>query len=104
MIQIYGGVIYREIFKISPFRKVLENLFALRQIYKDEHNDLMQDLVKLFMNSLYVVQIRKNIDDFYRCQSQYWTQTEYDDKMLESWSLSNGYFLVEFKKKRLFRW
>ena len=41
VIQIYEGVIYRENFKISPFRKVREKLFALRKKYKDEHNDLM---------------------------------------------------------------
>ena len=31
VIEIYEGVIYRENFKISPFRKVIEKLFALRQ-------------------------------------------------------------------------
>ena len=31
VIQIYEGVIYRENFKVSPFGKVLEKLFALRQ-------------------------------------------------------------------------
>ena len=41
VIEIYEGVIYRENFKISPFRKVIEKLIALRQKYKDEHNDLM---------------------------------------------------------------
>ena len=36
VIEIYEGVIYRENFKVSPFRKVVEKLFALRQKYKDE--------------------------------------------------------------------
>ena len=36
VIQIYEGVIYRENFKISPFRKVIEKLFASRQKYKNE--------------------------------------------------------------------
>ena len=58
VIVIYEGVIYRENFKISPFRTVIEKLFALSEIYKDEKNDLMQGLVKLIMNSLYGVQIR----------------------------------------------
>ena len=35
VIEIYEGVIYRENFKISLFRKVIENLFTLRQKYKD---------------------------------------------------------------------
>ena len=32
--EIYEGVIYRGNSKISPFRKVIDKLFALRQKYK----------------------------------------------------------------------
>ena len=67
--EIYEDVIYREKFRISPFRKVIEKLFDLGQKYKDEHIDLMQKLVKLIMNSLYGVQIRKDIDQSYKCKS-----------------------------------
>ena len=63
VIEIYEGVIYRENFKISPFRKVSKKLFALRQKYKDEKNDLLQGLVKIIMNSLYGVQIRRDINE-----------------------------------------
>ena len=59
VIRIYEEVISRQNFKISPFRKVIEKLFASRQKYKDEGNDLMQGLVKLIMNSLYGIQVRK---------------------------------------------
>ena len=31
VIKIYGGVIYRENFKLSPFKKVIDKLFELRQ-------------------------------------------------------------------------
>ena len=51
VIEIYEGVVYRENFKISPFWKVIEKLFASRQKYKDEYKDLMQNLVKFLMNS-----------------------------------------------------
>ena len=63
VIEIYEGVIYRENFKVSPFRKVIDKLFALRQKYKDENNDVMQLLVKLLMNSLYGENIRKDIEE-----------------------------------------
>ena len=98
LIQIYEGVIYRENFKISPFRKVIEKLFALRQKYKDENNDLMQRLVKLIMNSLYGVQIRKDIDQSYKCKSQHWMETEYDENVLDYWRLPNGNYIVKLKK------
>ena len=98
VIEIYEGFIYRENFKISPFRKVMENLFALRQKYKGEHNDLMQRLVKLIMNSLYGVQIRRDIDQYYKCKSQRWMETEYDENVLDNWKLPNGNYIVKLKK------
>ena len=36
VVEIYEGVIYRENFKVGPFRKITEKLFALRQKYKDK--------------------------------------------------------------------
>ena len=96
--EIYEGVIYRENFKISPFRKVIEKLFALRQKYKDEKNDLMQGLVKLIMNSLYGVQIRKDINETYYCKSQHWMETEFDENVLDYWKLPNGNYIVKMKK------
>ena len=104
VIEIYEGVIYRENFNISPIRKVIEKLFALRQKNKDEHNDLMQGLVKLIMNSLYGNQIRKDIDQHYKCELQHWMETEYDEKVLDSWKLPNGSYIVKFKKRRWIRW
>ena len=62
VIEIYKGIFYRENFEISPIRKNIEKLFTLTQKLKDEYNDLMQRLVKLIMNRLYGVQIRKDID------------------------------------------
>ena len=53
MVEISEGVIYREVFKINPFEKVIDMLFALRQKYKEENNEVMQLLVKLNMNALF---------------------------------------------------
>ena len=98
VIEIFGGVIYRENYKLSPFRKGIEKLIALRQKHKDEHNDLMQGLVKLIMNSLYGVQIRKYIDQSHKGKSQHWMETKYDENVLDYWKLSNGNYIVKLKK------
>ena len=98
VIEVYEGVVYRENFKISPYRKLLEKLIVLRKKYKEEHNDLMQGLVKLLMNSLYGIQIRRDIDQSYKCKSQHWMETEYDDNVLDYWRLSNGIYIVKLKK------
>ena len=98
LVQIYEGVIYRENFKISPFRKDIEKLFALRQKYKDEKIDLLQKLIKLIMNSLYGVQIRRDISESYYCKSETWMKTEFDENVLEYWKLTNGNYIVKMKK------
>ena len=50
--EISEGVIYRENFKVSRFKKVIDKLFDLQQKYKDENKGVMQLLVKLIVNSL----------------------------------------------------
>ena len=81
IIETYEGVIYREKFKIISFRKVIDKLFALRQKYKDEGNDVMQLLIKLSMNSLYGENIRNDIDEKFACKSEAWIMTEYDERV-----------------------
>ena len=58
----------------------------------------MQGLVKLIMNSLYGVQIRKDINDSYYCKSERWMKTEYDENILDYWKLSNGNYIVKMKQ------
>ena len=74
-------------------------MFALRQKHKDEPNNLMQGLVKLFISSLYGVQIRRDIDEFYKRKSEHWLQRDYDENVLDYWRLPNGNYIVEFKEK-----
>ena len=58
----------------------------------------MQGLVKLIMNSLYGVQIRRDIDQPYEGKSQKWMETEYDENVLYYWRLPSGEYIVKFKK------
>ena len=95
VIEIYEGVIYRENFKLSPFRKVFDNLFALRQKYKDEGNEVMQLLVKLFMNSLCGEQIRKDIEEKFACKSEAWMMSEYDERVKDYWKISGNNYIVK---------
>ena len=93
--EIYEGVIYRENFIVSPFRKVIDILFKMRQKYKDEGNEVMQLLVKLLMNSLYGEQIRKDIEEKFACKSELWMHTEYDERVKDYWKISNNNYIVK---------
>ena len=70
----------------------------MRQKYKDEHNDLMQSLVKLIINNLYGVHIGKDIDQSNKCKSEHWMETEYDENVLDYWKFPNGNYIVKLKK------
>ena len=95
VVEIYEGVIYRENFKVSPFKKVIDKLFALRQKYEDEGNEVMQLLVKILMNSLYGEQIRKDIEEKFACKSELWMQTEYDERVKDYWKISSINYIVK---------
>ena len=95
VVEIYEGVIYKENFKVSPFRKVFDKLFALRQKYKDENNEVMQLLVKLLMNSLYGENIRKDIEEKFVCKSRMWMETEYDERVEGYWKISGIRYIVK---------
>ena len=58
----------------------------------------MQSLVKLILNSPYGIQIRKEINESYKCKSEHWMQTEYDDNVLDYWRLPNGNSIVKLKR------
>ena len=93
--EIYEDVFYRENFKVSPFRKVIDKLFALRQICKDENNDVMQLLVKLLLNSLLGENIRKDIEEKFACKSDSWMMTEYDERLKDYWKISSINYIVK---------
>ena len=95
VIEIYEGVIYRENFKLSPFRKVIDILFALGQNYKKQNNDVMQLLVKLLMNSLYGENIREDIEEKFACKSEAWMMSEYDERVEEYWKISGINYIVK---------
>ena len=58
----------------------------------------MQGLVKLLLNSLCGVQIRRIIDQSYKYKSQHWVETEYDDNKLDYWRLPSGNYIVKLRK------
>ena len=91
----YDGVIYREIFLVNPFRNVIGKLFAWKQNFKDENDDIMQLLLKCLMNSLYEESIRKNFDESFACKSEYWMLSENDKRVKDYWKVSHGIYIVK---------
>ena len=93
--QIFEAVFSKENFKISPFKKVIEKLFAPRSTYKDENIDVMQLLLKLIMNSLYGEQVRKDIEQCFASKSEAWMMSEYDERVIDFWKIGYGKSFVK---------
>ena len=97
VVGLHEGVIYRENLKVSPFKKVIDNLFEERQKYKDQNFDVMQLLVKLISNSSYGDQIRKDIEESYQSKSEMWVMTEFDQRNLDYQKINYGSYIVKMK-------
>ena len=95
VIQIFEGVIYRENLKVSPFRKVIEQIVCFKTKNKEKGSDVMQLLVKLLMNSLYGEQVRKDIEEKFACKSEAWTMSEYDERVKHYWKISGLNYIVK---------
>ena len=88
-LEIYESVIYQKKFQLSSFRKGIDKLFALRQKYKDEGDEVMQLFVKSLKKSLYGEQIRKDIEEKFACKSEAWMMIEYDERVKGYWKKSS---------------
>ena len=51
VVEICGGVLYRQKFPINPLRNIIEKLFAGRLKYKIENIEAKNLLVKFLMNN-----------------------------------------------------
>ena len=72
-------------------------MFALRQKYQDEKNDVMQLLVKLIMNPLYGEFLRKDITESYYCKSEAWMMSEYVERVLDYHKINYVNYIVKLK-------
>ena len=97
VIEVYEGVIYRENYEVSPFKKVIEKIFELQQNYKEENNEVMQLLVKIIMNIIYGEVLRKIILKSYQCKSEMWMMSEYDERVLDYQKINHGNYIVKMK-------
>ena len=98
VIEIYEGVIYRENFKMSLFKNVIDIIFELRRKFKKKENyDVMQLLVKMIKNSLYGELARKDISESYDCKSENWMISEYDERVLDYQKIKFGNCILKMK-------
>ena len=58
----------------------------------------MQRFIKLIMNSLCGENVRRDIDEEYKCESEYWMNSPNHEIVLDYWRLPNGESIVILKQ------
>ena len=100
----YGGVIldvYEGFFchnlKFNPYTKFVTDIFQKRDLFKSQGKDLLQNLAKKIGLSVYGGNIRKDINEEYKCVTENWMRENFDDRVKEWFPLKNGNLIVKLE-------
>ena len=100
----YGGVIlevYEGFFchnlEYNPYTEFVTDMFQKRDMFKSQGKDLLQNLAKKIGLSVYGGNIRKDINEEYKCVNENWMRENFDDRVKEWFPLKNGNFIVKLE-------
>ena len=72
-------------------------MFEKRDSFKSQGKDLLQNLAKKIGLSVYGGNIRKDINEEYKCVTENWMKENFDDRVKEWFPLKNGNFIVKLE-------
>ena len=68
-----------------------------KDLFKSQGKDLLQNLAKKIGLSVYGGNIRKDIDEEYKCVTENWMKENFDDRVEEWFPLKNGNLIVKLE-------
>ena len=100
----YGGIIL-EVFEgffchnleFNPHTELVTDMFQKRDMFKSQGKDLLQNLAKKIGLSVYGGNIRKDINDEYKCVTENWMRENFDAGVKEWFPLKNGNLIVKLE-------
>ena len=72
-------------------------MFEKRDMFKSQGKDLIQNLAKKIRLSVYGGNIRKDINEEYKCVTENWMKENFDDRIKEWFPLKNGNLIVKLQ-------
>ena len=100
----YGGEIldvYEGFFcynlEYNPYTEFVTEMFQKRDMFKSQGKDLLQNLAKKIGLSVYGGNIRKDINEEYKCVTENWMRENFDNRVKEWFPLKNGNFIVKLE-------
>ena len=81
----------------NPYAEIVTDMFQKRDLIKSQGKDLLQNLAKKIGLTVYDGNIRKDINEEYKCVTETWMRENFDDRVKERFPLKNGYLLVKLE-------
>ena len=99
-----GGVIL-EVFEgffchsleYNPYTEFVTDMFEKRDMIKSQGKESLQNLAKKIGLSVYGGNIRKDINEEYKCVTENWMRENFDDRVKEWFPLKNGNLIVKLE-------
>ena len=86
--EFFGGFVCDNL-NLNPFEDFVIDITAKRNKFKKEKKDLLQTPTKKRTSAVYGYTLRADIEYGYKCVSNHWMRTKYDDRVKERIPLKN---------------
>ena len=96
IMEVYEGFFCHNL-DFNPSTEFVTDMFEKRDLFKSQGKDLLQNLAKKIGLSVYGGNIRKNINEEYKCVTENWMTENFDDRVKEWFPLKNGTLLVKLE-------
>ena len=96
IMDVYEGFFCHNL-EFNPYIEFVTDMFQKRDMFKSQGKDLLQNLAKKIGLSVYGGNIRKDINEEYKCVTENWMRENFDDRVKEWFPLKNGNLIVKLE-------
>ena len=96
ILDVYEGFFCHNL-EDNPDTEFVTDMFEKRDLPKSQGKDLLQNLAKKIGLSFYGGNIRKDINEEYKCVTENWMRESFDDRDKEWFPLKNGNLIVKLE-------
>ena len=96
ILDIYEGFFCHNL-EFNPYTEFVTDMFEKRDLFKSQGKDLLQNLAKKIGLSVYGGNIRKDINEEYKCVTENWMRENFVDRIKEWFPLKYGNFIVKLE-------
>ena len=96
ILEVYEGFFCHNL-EYNLYTEFVTDMFEKRDLFKSQGKELLQNLAKEIGLSVYGGNIRKDINEEYKCATENWMRENFDDRVKEWFRLKNGNLIVKLE-------